>query len=123
MPLSKETRHLLEVALIGYLRTHKEAYSSEIYEHFKQRGFLAIKGVKQVSMICRAYEKKGVLLSRKPHLENNLRPKDKKVYRVKKWRINPNFYKEHHDQSMFSIHIRSHEEGKIIRKRRMSAIR
>jgi hypothetical protein len=42
MPLSKETRYLLEVALTGYLKTHEEATSSEIYEHFKQRGFLVI---------------------------------------------------------------------------------
>jgi hypothetical protein len=122
MPLSKETRYLLEVALIGYLKTNREATSSEIYEHYKQRGFLAIKGVKQVSMICRAYEKKGVLLSRKPNL-SNIRPEIRKLWRVRKWRINPNFYKEHKGQRMFSIQIGSCEEERIIRKRRMSAMR
>lgn len=122
MPLSKETRYLFETALIDYLRTHGEATSSQIYEHYKQRGFLAIKGVKQVSMICRAYEKRGVLLSRKPELSNQ-RPEIKKLWRIKMWRINPNFYKEHHGQSIFSMHINSLKEMRMISKHRRSATR
>ena len=69
MPLTKETKHLLELAIIGYLRTTGEATSKEIYNHLKLRGFLAIRGVKQVSMICLAFERKGVLLSRKMKCE------------------------------------------------------
>ena len=123
MPLTKETRYLLEVALINYLRTRGEATSSEIYEHLKLRGFLAIKGIKQVSMLCRSFEKKGVLLSRKPNLTNT-RPELRKIYRIKKWRTNPNFYKEHH-RSMFTIRIpiRNSKEGTQIRKKRLRAIR
>jgi hypothetical protein len=122
MPLSKETRYLLEMALISYLRTQKEATSSEIYAHFKHRGFLALEGIKRVSIICRSYEKKGVLLSRKLDLSNT-RPVLKKVYRVKKWRINPNFYQEHRGQTMFSMHINGLKEMRMLYKRRRSATR
>jgi hypothetical protein len=108
----------MELALIGYLHTYKKATSEEIYEHLKKRGFLAVKGTKQVSMICRSYEKKGVLLSRKPDL-GNLQPDVKKKWRLKIWMINPNFYKEHRGQSMFSIHVNTLEEGRMIRRRRM----
>jgi hypothetical protein len=110
----------MELALIGYLHTFKKATSEEIYEDLKRRGFLAIRGTKQVSMICRSYEKKGVLLSRKPDL-SSIQPGVRRKWRLKIWMINPNFYKEHRGQSIFSIHTNSLEESRMIRKRRIKA--
>lgn len=117
MPLSKENRMLLERAIISYLRTFGEATSKEIYYELKERGFLAVKGVKQVSMICLGFERKGALLSRVVDVRDKLR-----IYKRKSWRINPNFYKEHPNQSMFSFPYKDREEMKEIRKRRMKAI-
>ena len=90
MPLTKENRLLFEIAIINYLRSTGEATSKDIYYELKQRGTLALRGPKQVSMICLGLERKGVLLSRVVRVRDKLR-----VYKKKSWRTNPNFYKEH----------------------------
>lgn len=116
MPLSKENRKLLEVAIITYLRRTGEATSKDIYCQLKRRGFLAVRSPKQVSMICLGFERKGVLLSRVVKVREQRR-----VYEKKAWRINPNFYTEHPRQSIFSLPMTARELEKI-RKRRMKAI-
>ena len=123
MPLSRENRYLLEVAIITHLRIAKEATSLQLYMHLKERGILAVRGTKQVSMICSELEKKGVLLSRKPILSPNLRAEVKKVWRMDIWRLNRNFYKEHPNRSMFTFQFRAPEETSKARKRRIRATR
>ncbi len=115
MPLTKENRLLLEIAIISYLRRTGEATSKDIYHQLKQRGFLAVRGVKQVSMICLGFERKGVLLSRVVKVRDGLR-----VFKKKSWKINPSFYKEHPRESMFSFPTTPTGLRKI-RKRRMKA--
>ena len=115
MPLSKENRKLFEVAMITYLRRVGEATSKDIYYELKQRGFLAVRSPKQVSMICLGFERKGVLLSRVVKVSEKL-----KIYKKKSWRLNPNFYEEHPRQSMFSLPITARELEEI-RKKRMKA--
>ena len=118
MPLSKENRHLLEVAIIGYLRFGVgEATSRDIYHELKSNGFLAVKGIKQVSMICSSFERKGALLSRVIKVKEKLR-----TYKKKLWRVNPNFYEERPNQSMFSYSERF-SEVRSIKKRRMKRVK
>lgn len=117
MPLTKENRHLLEVAIISYLRTSGEATSKDIYGHLKRRGFLAVRGVKQVAMICLGFERKGALLSRIVKVRDKLR-----IYKKKSWRINPNFYEKHPRESVFSSPPDTLGKLREIRKRRMRAI-
>lgn len=118
MPLTRENRELLEPAIINYLRLYGEATSKDIYNDLKLRGFLALRGTKQVSMICLGFERKGALLSRTTVMREKLRRYKKKV-----WRINPNFYKEHQGGRMFTFPYREPEGMRLIRKRRMSVIR
>ena len=108
MPLSKENRVLLEVAIISYLTRIGQATSKDIYAHLKWRGFLALKGTKQVSMICLAFEKRGAIFSTITKVKDGLR-----VYKKKYWRINPNFHKDHPHQTMFSSRVRPSELEKI----------
>ena len=115
MPLSKENRKLLEVAIISYLRRVGEATSKDIYYELKQRGFLAVRSTKQVSMICLGLERKGSLISRIDMVRDGF-----KIYKKKSWTINPNFYEEHPRQSMFSLPITARKLEEI-RKRRMKA--
>lgn len=98
MPLTQENRKLFEVAIITYLRRAVEATSKDIYCELKQRGFLAVRSIKQVSMICLGFERRGALLSRVVKVREQRR-----VYEKKAWRINPNFYEEHPNQGMFSL--------------------
>ena len=115
MPLSRENRLLLEIAIISYLKMIEEASSKDIYYQLKKRGFLALKSPKQVSMICLGFERKGVLFSRTIEEKEKLRK-----YKKKSWRINPKFYEEHPRQSMFSFQLTS-KELEEIRKGRMKA--
>ena len=118
MPLSKENRHLLEVAIITYLKFEvDEATSKDIYHELKSSGFLAVKGTKQVSMICSSFKRRGALLSRVVKVKEKLR-----TYKKKLWRVNPNFYEEHPNQSMFSYSERFSGEIRSIRKRRMKRV-
>ena len=123
MPLTRENRHLLEIAILSFLRSVKDATSKELYDQLKARGILAIRSVKQVSMICLEFERKGVVLSRQPNLNIKVKAEVKKACRIKIWRINPNFYKEHPRQSMFTFSFKAPLETSKIRKRRMRAIR
>lgn len=117
MPLTKENRHLLEVAIMSYLKTTGETTSKDIYEHLKSRGFLALRGTKQVAMICLGFQKKGALLSRDVKVRDRLR-----IYKKKCWRVNPNFYEEHPNQSKFTFPPGTLGELRKIRKRRMKVI-
>ena len=114
MPLSKENRYLLEVAIMTYLKIDvKEATSKDIYHYLKWRGFLALRSTKQVSMICLSFEKKGAFFSRTVKVKEKRRTYEKKM-----WKINPNFYEEHPNESMLSFSSRF-SGVRSIRKRRM----
>jgi len=119
MPLTKANRHLLELAIFSFLKLDiDEATSKDIYHYLRKRGIFALKGIKQVSMICSGFEKKGAFLSRWVKVREKRR-----VYRKKSWRINPEFYKEHPNQTVLTFHCGSLEEMKEIRKRRIKATR
>jgi len=114
MPLSRENRHLLEVAISTHLRFGvEEATSKDLYHYLKWEGFLALRSTKQVSMICLSFERKGAVLSRMVKVKEKRR-----TYKKKAWRINPNFYEEHPNESM--LFFSSRFSGvRSIRKRRM----
>ena len=115
MPLSRENRKLLEVAIISYLRRCGEGTSRDIYYQLKKRGFLAVRSPKQVSMVCLGFEKRGVLFSRTVEVRDKLR-----IYKKKAWRLNPKFHEEHSRQSMFSLRITASELRQIIKGRMKS---
>jgi len=119
MPLTKENRHLLELSIFSFLKLDiDEATSKDIYNYLKSRGFLALRGTKQVSMICSGFERRGAFLSRWIKVREKRR-----IYRKKSWRINPAFYEEHPNQTILTFRWGSLEEIRSIRKRRIKAIR
>jgi hypothetical protein len=104
MPLDETTRFFLEVAIVSYLKGKKEATSKEILYYLTKRRYRVRLGMRQVAEVCTSLKRRGALLSR-------LRRK------IALWRINPNFYREHPNQSMYLQSMTLEEFKEAIKRR------
>lgn len=102
MPLEKTPRVLLEIAIVSFLKYNKrEATSREILHYLAKRGFKVAPSLpsdlRRVAGICGMMKRKGVLFARsRKDLMFGRR------MRVSFWRFNPDFYKDHPKDGMYS---------------------
>lgn len=112
MPLDKKTRQIYEIAIGTYLKRKKEATSNEILLHLIRRRFRAALDLRQVAEICSSIKRRGALLSRSRRILLFGSWK-----RTTLWRINPYFYREHPNESMYVQSMSPKEYNEAIKRR------
>lgn len=105
--MDRKTRQFIKLAIVTCLKFIKEGTSRQIHFCLKNRRvrFRVDPNPRQVAEICSAMSREGILLSR-------LRG------RVKSWRINPDFRKEHAGKRMFELPTNLRELDKDMKRRR-----
>jgi hypothetical protein len=91
MPLDRDTRYHLEIAIRNHI-AHKELTSERILSILLKENYRVALDLRRVVAICSAMERRGAFISRQQG-ETTF------------WRINPNFYKDHPDKSIFGEHV------------------
>jgi len=90
MPLDRDTRYHLEVAIVVYLKG-REATSEGILKELEKSNYRIAPDLRQVVAICNSLRRRGTLFSRSEK-------------RTTFWSFNKKFYDEHPGESCFIEH-------------------
>jgi hypothetical protein len=110
--MDKKTRQYFEIAIVSCLKGKKEATSIEIFLYLRKRRFRVAFDLRQVAEICSTMKRREVLLSRSQRtlLFGSYR-------RRTFWRINPHFYLDHPNESMYTHPMSPDEYREGIKRR------